>query len=94
LKSLCVSTTEEHVKALLSVHFTFTSSGPHASGSHTSLDKNVDVVSAFKSFILSVRWDWQPPNPFCGYVNVFACCTGEQISAGLHRHYCNENIEL
>lgn len=82
------------VKALVSVCFTFPSSGPHASGSCTSLDKNFDADSAFKSFMLSTRWGWQPPNPFWGHVNVFVCCTVEQISAGLHRHYCNANTEL
>lgn len=40
------------VKALVSVCFTFPSSGPHASGSCTSLDKNFDADSAFKSFML------------------------------------------
>lgn len=54
---------EEYMLKLLFL-FAFHSSGPHASDGCTSLDKNV-VDSAFKSYVLSARWDWQPLNPFC-----------------------------
>lgn len=57
-----MNTIEEYMLQLMFL-FTFPSSGLHTGDRHTSLDKNV-VDLAFKSYVLSARWDWQSLSPF------------------------------